>query len=97
MRPAFSEKDLVQHYKNDRLIGKHPRGALLIIILALDDSPLRSMQDCDTIKAAWDRLQLRSAGQTMMNQLGAPNNLCTTTYKNDTDVRNHVRHLESQM
>lgn len=33
--------------------------------------------------------------KTMVNKLGALNNLSNTEYKNNTNVRDHVAHLQS--
>lgn len=44
-------------------------------ISALGDIPLRAVQSCSSFKNAWDKLQTRYAGKTLINKLGVFNGL----------------------
>lgn len=70
--------------------------ALSIIISALGDNPLRAIQHCESAKEAWDKLESRYAGRTIMNKLGSLNTLLSMNLGTDTEMGDHVSLMESQ-
>lgn len=54
----------------------------------------RFMHDCDSSKAVRDNFQHWKVCNTVLKTLGALNNLLNTKFKNDTNVKNHIAHVE---
>lgn len=59
MQAALGRKDLIEALEERMIDKKTSEKARSIIIPALGDSTLRSIQDCDTSKAACDKFQHR--------------------------------------
>lgn len=93
---ALRGKDMVEPLKEGPVKKMTSEKALSVIILALGDGPLRSIGDCNMAKESSDKLQHRKACKTMLNKLIVLNSLLITMFTNDTTVRDHVAHLESQ-
>lgn len=96
MKAALHGKDPIEALEEGPVDRKTSKKALSIINPTLGDNPLQWIQNCDTAKKARDKLQQRHAGKTIANKLGALSSLLNSKYKNNTDVRDHVPHLEFQ-
>lgn len=68
-------KDIITALTQDTVERKTSQKVLTIIISALEDDPLRSIQECEIAKEAGNKLQQRYAGKTMIKTLGLLNNL----------------------
>lgn len=91
-------KDLINEFKERPFDTRTFKKALWIIISALDDKLLQSINDCGAAKAGFDELQRRYACTTVVSKMGALSSLLDTKYENDTDVntQEHVAYLEFQ-
>lgn len=67
-----------------------------MMIVALEDSPLRKTQECTKAKEAWEKLRQRYAGTMGTNELGLLNNLTNTKYETGVDMVEHVAMLKSR-
>lgn len=75
MKTALRRKGLTEALREGPVCKKTLGNVLLIISAALDDNPLRYIQDCDMAKAAWDKVQHRYVDRTTVNMLGVFNSL----------------------
>lgn len=96
VRPALQRKDFILVRTDDNANRKVTEKAMSMIIATPGDNPLRSVQDCIDTETAWDRLEARNSGSTLMNGLGVLNSLLNTKNINKLHMRHHVLQLESQ-
>lgn len=54
---------------------------LSVVIFRNSDNPLRSIQQYETAKAAWDELRSLYAAKTMINRIGGMGTLLSTKIK----------------
>lgn len=67
-----------------------------LIIILWGDNPLRPVQECETAKVAWDKLQITYARKTVVNMISALKSLLYTEFQRCTGIRNHIFLLEPQ-
>lgn len=69
--------------------------ALYLIISALGDNLLRTIQNCSTESEAWDRLQARYIRETLINNLGVFNSLLNFKLNRKEQMANHIESMET--
>lgn len=75
MRAGFCGKVVIAALTNEDVEMETTDEALALIISALGHNPLRAAQNCTIAKEAWAKLQVRYAGNSLINKLGVLNSL----------------------
>lgn len=83
VKAALRAKNLIEALTKNTVEGKVSKKALFKIIFALGDNPLRSIQEYETANEAWNKLQQRYAGKTVINKLRLLNNMLNKTFKQE--------------
>lgn len=88
-------KDLTRAPIEDTVVMKVSEKVLFMIISALGDNLSRSIQECETMKDTWNKLQPRY-GQALIKKLRLLNNMLNKRFKQGKNMSDYVAKLKSQ-
>lgn len=96
MKTALIGRELISAITNKNVEAYTNEKSLSVIVPALGDKPLRAVQDCETAREIWGRLQEQNAGKTLLNKLEILNNLLNMNYNAEQIMEDHVAVFDSQ-
>lgn len=96
VKAASSGKDLATALAEDLVDNRVGEKDLSMIISALGDNHARENQECPTAKEAWNKLQHRYAGKSMMNKLALLDNVLNNRFGQVFNMGDHIAMTESQ-
>lgn len=92
---ALQSRDLSQILSSDDVEKNVNKRTMVIMISALCNNPLRVIRKCRTEKEAWETLESRYSGKTIMNKLGSLTALYSIQYKRETSMIEHILTMKS--
>lgn len=95
VKAALSFKHPITALIEDTVDRRVSEKALSMIISALKDNQLRSIQECETVKETWNKLQQRYTRKPIVNKLELLNNMLSTRFKQGTNIGDHVNKVKS--
>lgn len=95
LKAALKSKGLVDAIADPGAELDKSEKALTINICGHRDNPLRMTQDCESAHDAWEKLQTRYAGKTMINMQSNLQTLFNMRLKRGDEMGNHIAKLKS--
>lgn len=92
---AFRSRELINALTNEDGEVSVTDMAFAVLIARLHNTPLRAVQTCSMITAAWKKLQGKYTGK-LFNKVSLLHKLINSRLQVDMDMKDHVDLMESQ-
>lgn len=96
MKAALHGGELYTALSEDDVGSNKNEKALVLITLASGNNSLKKIQECESVKAVWDKLNSRYAGRRVLSKIGTFNSSLNTKLKSNSYKGRHISILDSQ-
>lgn len=90
VKTALRIRELIGAITRKGAKTKTNKKPLALIVPAVEENPVRAVEEFETAKEVWEKLQERYAGKSVIKKLGISNKLFNMTYDREARVGDHV-------